>query len=529
MGTGATLYRLALADFRERTRRYSFLITLLGTLFFGFLVITGKWTIRMGDYRGEYNSAWVGALMASASTVMLAYFGFYLVKNSLSRDRSTRVGEILASTPLPNHLYIASKFLSNLAVLTLMASALALSAVVMQLLAPGEVGFDLWALLAPFLFFCFPVITLVAAAAVLFESVRFLSGAVGNVLYFFIAEAALINSLLLNIPALDFSGFGLFIPSMQAAAEAAYPGVELGLQVGFVGYLPAAAEEATRFFHWAGIQWSLAMVPVRLAWIAAALGLIGIATLFFNRFDPALGRRRKKSAKRKKRRPLVTDAEGPSTAAISWTDVVPAQFDFHFLRMLRAELTLMIKGYHWSWYLVAASLIGVQLAVPYEYARTIGVSIAWIWPLAMWSSMGTREARFNTGQIVFSSPFPEKRQFPAMWLAGVAVAMLTGSGMMARALLTGELGHLFALLAGALFVPTLALFLGVISGTKKLFEVSYLLIWYAAINQVPALDFFGLTDATAASALPQAYFVIAVGLLLSAFLYRKRQMVAGIA
>ena len=30
-----TLYRLTLADFRERTRRCSFLITLLGTLFFG--------------------------------------------------------------------------------------------------------------------------------------------------------------------------------------------------------------------------------------------------------------------------------------------------------------------------------------------------------------------------------------------------------------------------------------------------------------------------------------------------------------
>ena len=40
------LYQLAAADFRERTRRYSFLITLLGTVFFGFLVITGKWAVR---------------------------------------------------------------------------------------------------------------------------------------------------------------------------------------------------------------------------------------------------------------------------------------------------------------------------------------------------------------------------------------------------------------------------------------------------------------------------------------------------
>jgi ABC-type transport system involved in multi-copper enzyme maturation permease subunit len=123
------LYPLVAADFRERTRRYSFLITLLGTVFFGFLVITGKWTLRLGEYRGEYNSAWVGSLMASASTCMLAFFGFYLVKNALSRDRQSRVGEILATTPLSNFLYIFSKFVSNLAVLALMAATLAAAAV----------------------------------------------------------------------------------------------------------------------------------------------------------------------------------------------------------------------------------------------------------------------------------------------------------------------------------------------------------------------------------------------------------------
>ena len=34
------LKQLVLGDFRERTRRYSFLLTLLGTMFFGYLVIT---------------------------------------------------------------------------------------------------------------------------------------------------------------------------------------------------------------------------------------------------------------------------------------------------------------------------------------------------------------------------------------------------------------------------------------------------------------------------------------------------------
>ena len=269
------------------------------------------------------------------------------------------------------------------------------------------------------------------------------------------------------------------------------------------------------------------MMPLRLAWIGAALGLTGLATLFFDRFDPARARRAK-PARRRERRPEAADPGTPRMSMVGWADLSPAEFDFRFLRMWQAELTLMVKGYHWSWYLVAMGLIGVQLAVPYEYARTLGLPIAWLWPLALWSSMGTREARFNTGQLVFSSPYPEKRQFPALWLAGLTVAVLTGSGMMVRALLLGELAHLSALLVGAVFVPTLALFLGVTSGTKKLFEVSYLVIWYLAINQVAAFDFFGATDAAVASAVPQTDFVVSLVLLFSAFLYRRRQMISGI-
>ncbi len=401
MGAVGTLYRLALADFRERTRRYSFLITLLGTLFFGFLVITGKWTIRLGEYRGEYNSAWVGSLMGSASTCMLALLGFYLVKNSLSRDRRTRVGEILAATPLSDHLYIASKFVSNLAVLTLMAATLAGAAIVMQLLGPVEAGFDLWALTAPFVFLCLPVMTLVAAIAVLFESIRPLRGTLGNILYLFIAQAAIVTSLLTDAPMLDFSGLGMFMPSMQEAALAAYPGAKLGFEMGFVGLVPGTSPATVKLFHWGGVTWSLAMVPLRLLWIGVAVGLAALATLFFDRFDPARAKRAKSATRRERPLPADEDPRSSSVPLVGWSDIGPAEFNFSFLRMWHAELRLMVKGYHWSWYVIAVGLIAVQLTVPYEYARTFAMSAAWIWPLAMWSSMGTAGGPFQYGAARF--------------------------------------------------------------------------------------------------------------------------------
>ena len=336
--------------------------------------------------------------------------------------------------------------------------------------------------------------------------------------------------LLVDLPWLDLSGFGMFIHSMQDAARAAYPGAELGLQIGFVGLLPGTSEETMKLFHWGGIEWSFAMVPLRLLWIGVAMSLTAAATLFFDRFDPASASRVRPSRRKRRVLPAAEDSRSHSQTLAGWTDVDPVEFNFSFLRMWRAELKLMVKGYHWSWYLIAIGLIVVQLTVPYEYARTFAMSAAWIWPLAMWSSMGTREARFNTGQLVFSSPYAERRQFPAMWLAGLTVAMVTGSGMIVRALLTGEVGHLSALLVGALFIPTLALLLGTVSGTKKLFEVSYLVIWYLGpVNHVTAFDFLGATDTSVTGAIPQAYFITSLVLVIGAFLFRQRQMNSGMA
>lgn len=529
------IYQLVIADFRERTRRYSFLIMLLGALFFGYLVITGKWSLSLGQYRGEYNSAWVGSLMASASTIMLAFFGFYLVKNSLSRDRRTGVGQILSTTPMRGVTYLAAKFCSNFAVLTLMAVVLAGAAVAMQLLSRVEGGFDLWDLVAPFLFVCLPTMTLVAAMAVLFESFAWLRGTFGNILYLVVAEFAFMNTLLFNSPFLDFGGLGLFIPSMEAAALEAYPGANLGLEMGFVGVIEESGQRAMKLFRWDGIDWSLGMVPLRLLWVGCAIGLTGVASLGFDRFDPARAGYKKKRKRTKKPAETIAPAPGAkkhvtatSPSQLGWREVAAAKRSFNPLRMLKAELRLMLKGYHWSWYAIAIGLIATLSAVPYEYARAFALPAVWIWPLPLWSAMGTREARFNTGQLVFSSPYPVSRQFPAVWAAGAVVALIAGGGMIVRDLVAGDAAHLQTLLVAVLFVPTLALALGALSGTKKLFEVLYLLVWYVGpVNRLAPLDFLGAGDAAVASVRPVVYLTITLLLILAAFFARRQRVASG--
>lgn len=103
------VYHLARADFFERTRRYSFLVVLGLVVFLGYQVGIGNMGIKLGQYRGEFNSAWVGSMMSLIASTFLGWFGFYVINNSIARDRETRVGQIMATTPMTRPLYAIGK------------------------------------------------------------------------------------------------------------------------------------------------------------------------------------------------------------------------------------------------------------------------------------------------------------------------------------------------------------------------------------------------------------------------------------
>ena len=83
------VYHVARADFLERVRRYSFLITLLFAVYLGYAAATGRIMIQLGGHRGVFTSAWVGALVALVTTCWISLVGFYIVKGAIDRDRQT--------------------------------------------------------------------------------------------------------------------------------------------------------------------------------------------------------------------------------------------------------------------------------------------------------------------------------------------------------------------------------------------------------------------------------------------------------
>ena len=531
MRTLRTLMQLIRADFLERTRRYSFLITLGVMVYVGYLAVpsldSGMLTVDLGNLRGVYNSAWVGSMVAVFSSMVLSLPGFYLVKNAIERDCRTDVGQIIATTPLSKPLYTLGKTVSNFIFLIVIIAVVAAAAGAMQFIRGESMRLDVWALVAPFLFTTLPTLLLVAAVAVLFETIPFLRGGFGNIAYSVLWTAIIVVSMsgvsfgsqgVIEEPINDLFGVSVIAASMHEAAHTAFPERQLDLGIGYT-----KATGPVQTFRWEGVTWTADLAMKRLLWVGVALGVAMLAALFFHRFDPARAGRRKQrngwlakalAALRSIRLPRLRLARRLELPALP----LPA-----FARVLVAEMRMALRRMPWWWYAAALGLIIAGFNASGGDGFRGLMAVTWLWPVLIWSGLGVREKRHQTGPIVFSAPCPLLRQLPATWLAGVLVAALTGSGIALRLALDGAWAHLAAWGVGALFIPTSALALGIWSGSSKLFEALYVAAWYLGpLQGLAELDFMGVSEAALAANMPQVYAVATGALLVSAVVGRWR-------
>ncbi|MBI3476140.1 MAG: hypothetical protein HY010_10435 [Acidobacteria bacterium] len=522
------LYAMIRADFLERVRRYSFLLTLAFAVYLGYAAFAGHIVLRLDDYRGILNSAWLGSLMALVGGTFLSLVGFYIVKNSILRDQDTRVGRILATTPMSKSFYTLAKTASNFAVLASMIFVLALATLVMQVVHAEDPHIDLWALLSPLLLIALPCMAFTAALAVLFETLPLLRGGVGNVLYFFVWAFMLIgpNAQVMDkgqtLPpvgyVVDYAGVVSTMNQMQSIVrgiDAQYKGGS-SLNIGNENGPPS------KRFVWKGLDWNAPFLLGRLLWTGMAVVLALIAAVFFHRFDPAREWRIKKA---KPLEALVeTQIPGELSRAVEpshahLTPLPSRAARNSFARLVVAELRLLLKGKGWWWYVVAAGLSIACLLSPLDKARGGVLIAAWMWPILVWSSMGSREKRHATESLIFSSAGALPRQLPAMLAAGVLVSLFTAGGIGIRLLLRGDMQGVAAFLAGAIFIPSMAMALGVWSGSSKAFEAIYTVWWYMGpAHHTPGIDFMGVSQASS-SALTYASAALA---LLAVAYWRRR-------
>jgi hypothetical protein len=537
-----TIYHTTRADFLERVRSYRTLVTLALSVVFIYVILppaeASYLSFNIGHLRGVYNSAWVGGVVTVFGTIIFWIPAFLLIQGTIDRDRHTGVGQIIATTPLGRAQYTLGKALSNFVYLGALTGASFFIAAGIQLLRGEVLSIEPWHYLGPYLFIILPLMALAAASAVLGDAMAWLAGGRGRrfvLLAWCLLWMALGGTLAQGMPylydgspppaepPLSISGVPTVFHSMYAAAREQNPERRSGLFIATLSSgqnvnIARASEEVgeeldgedgfvLETFVWQGIPWRLKSVLAGLALFPVALGVALLAGLFFDRFDPA------KQSRRAREEQATPPVPAPGQSGAIAVAIPPGHlarlpatresgWPLGFWRMVRAELHLMLKGTRWWWYAVAGGLIVAGLLVPVEAGREMLLPLAWIWPVALWSGLGSREARHNTGSVIFAAAFPLRRLM-ACWAAGFVVALFAGSGVAVRLALAADWLGLLAWGAAALFIPSLALALGVWSGTNKAFEGIYPILWYLGPwNKISYLDFTSTTDATLTGGMP---------------------------
>lgn len=465
------------ADFLIRFRRLSTLVIFLLLSFFAYVWIpdpaTGRTLMQIGGKgRVLYNSAAIGMATAVLAMIFIGLVGFYVTSNAVQRDLNSRCGFVIASTTMKTREYIAGKFAGNVVFLVTFVTGFMLVSMAMVLVR-GEAPLQplifakQYAILVP------SVIVFVAALSIVFESIPFLSGRFGDVVYFFFWAGSLgvvASSMEKGVGGIlryfDFSAFGYLLEETKRTYHTN------SMSIGQSPFDKSVPPRVIDGLHLTGGEW-----VTRLSSTFAPLLILGIALLFFHRFDPA--RVRAHTARNGKWMQRLNAIAKPFT------------FPLTMLTRSGGALIADARTSIASAPLAAIAFIAITIATLGAGHDVLMIAVA---PAAVFiADIASRERRAGTTALVYAAP--RLRERFVFWKLGssIVVATLILAAPVVHTALTHP-GSLLALLVGIAFLCAAATSLGIISSNPKTFVVLFLIYWYIVVNdkgQTPYLDFAG--------------------------------------
>ncbi|MEI7982711.1 MAG: hypothetical protein WCI71_13750 [Bacteroidota bacterium] len=513
---------MAKADFLQRIRSYYFLIAILVCVFiiYSFVPpVDGAYRmVSLGNYRGFYNSAWIGSMVAMC-VPFFALIGFYVVSDAVKRDFDTGVGQIIATTRITRMEYFTGKLISNFVVLLLMLLVIACMTIIMFFVR-GETGrLELGKLLFPLLILTLPTMFIIASLALIMDSLTVFRRGVVNIAWFFLWIFIISNSIL--SPVLDVFGANAGIIDIKNSIMASKS--DWNGQYG-TGILISDSISKCMVFEWEGMTWTGWIFLQRIFWVAISFGLVWLVSFRFNRFDSSDIREKKHKSPwfMKKKDERMEDQMIP--VKVNYHDLPLPKTGFSLTGLVRAELLLMFRGKATLWLIAIACLFIASVFVPLGFAHKYVLPLLWFLQILNLSKLGSREITHRCNEYIFSAAFPLRRQLPATFAAAVAVLVVIATPVMMRELLAGNLRGVCAIATGALFVPSFALASGILTGGSKLFEVIFTILVYGILNGIPYVDFMGAIPGSWSMGIAHYFLLISMILFFLAFSGRKNQI-----
>jgi hypothetical protein len=476
------------ADYLQRTRSYVFLITLLVSVYVAYTFIpgynSGYTTVRIGNYVGKNNSAWIGHVTAIMASTFLWIIGFYLVNNGIKRDKETGVGQIIATTSISNFGYLLAKAFSNFCVLLTIVFIIILMAFGLYVFR-GESNFDSIQFLMPYFFATIPSIFLVSVVAIVFEVIFGNKTNLMNVAFFFLFSVVIATTNAGSNPTLQFiDPLGIKFLTNQMVEMVNLTDATNTNDIS-VGYL-FSEKLKTNYFNFQGSTWSMLYVLSRIVWIAIGFGLLFFASKIFNRFDSKVI-----ILSKKKSTDFIFNEIKTEPKQINLSDLPKINPQFGIFPIIKTEfLMLLRKGSKWFWFVNFGVMIALAL-LPLNDAYKIGLPVLWFLQINRWADLATKEQFFGTSNFIYSSFKPLQRLLTSQIIAGFLLATFLALPLVIRHLIDGNVFATISILIGGLFLVSFAVCSGIVSGGKRLFEILFFAITYMIVSGFPYVDYFG--------------------------------------
>ncbi|HEV7573852.1 MAG TPA: hypothetical protein VGQ21_20350 [Thermoanaerobaculia bacterium] len=487
------------ADFLIRFRRLSTVIIFLFLSGFAYVWVpdaaTGRTLMQINGARVLYNSAAIGMGTSMLASVFIGLFGFYVVSNAVRRDVNSRCGYVIASTTMRSGEYIIGKFLGNVVFLTTFISGY-MAASMAMLLVRGEAPLEPLIFMKQYAIVTPSTIVFISVAAIVFESIPWLSGRFGDVFYFFVYAASLgiVASSMEQggggvLRFFDFSSFGYLMEQCRETFHTT------SMSIGASSFNAAKAPITIAGLNLAGDAWA-----TRLVSTITPIPMLLLARVFFHRFDPA----RIRAAGVKGKRGWMRSFNALAKPFVRPLAAIPVRG----AAMTDAMMTFAITPF------AGIALIGITIA---SLASPKSLPITFAIAAIVISDIASRDRRAGTTALLSASP--RLRENTVLWKfasASILAAML---------LIVPLVRSPISVITGILLIAAAATSLGVISGNPKTFIVLFLTFWYIVVNdhgKAKALDFAGFYGPP-----PMGVVVMYVGIAMAflataAIVYRAR-------
>jgi len=500
-------------DYLQRTRSYTFLVTLCISLAVAYTFVPAPnanySTIKIGDYVGVYNSDWIGYVTAMMTSIFLSLVGFYLVNGSIKTDIQTKVGQIVASTPISNFGYLFSKVLSNFLVLLTIVLIIFSMSIMLFFLYNEGFSFEIIQFIKPYFFITIPALFFIATLAVVFEVFFGKYSVIQNIGFFFLF------SILLILPAstetqfeLDIFGSKIVTYQMEnQVKEISQSNEPIGLNI---GYNIGNVKEIKRF-NFEGVKFPISFLLSRIGWMLLCIVSIVIISPIFHRFNV----KERMSIKKTTQNILISKTNNE----IVLSALPKVNINYGILPLLKIELLLLFrKGKRWLWII---NIIGMGLlaALPLDISFQIVLPVLWFLQVNRLSELTTKEVANNVHYFAFASYKPLSRLLVSQVLAGTVLILFLAIPLIVRLAFMANVSAVISVVLGGVFITLLASTLGILTKGKKLFEVLFFMIAYANVNNVPFLDYFGAISYNIKYVLIFIFVLFSIG-----FLVRKREL-----